>query len=108
MRPDSRRILRFGALTIDTVARLVVLDGQAVALSDAEFDVLAYLAVHAGEIQSREAIFRALLRREYDGMDRALDVRISHLRRKLGDDPSGSERIKTIWGQGYLFVPSAW
>jgi len=35
-------------------------------------------------------------------------VRISHLRRKLGDDADSSERIKTIWGQGYLFVPDAW
>jgi len=37
-----------------------------------------------------------------------LDVRISHLRRKLGDEAAGSERIKTVWGQGYLFVPDAW
>jgi two-component system OmpR family response regulator/two-component system response regulator RstA len=37
-----------------------------------------------------------------------LDVRISHLRKKLGDDADCSERIKTIWGQGYLFVADAW
>jgi two-component system OmpR family response regulator/two-component system response regulator RstA len=37
-----------------------------------------------------------------------LDVRISHLRKKLGDEADSSERIKTIWGQGYLFVPDAW
>jgi hypothetical protein len=46
--------------------------------------------------------------REYDGVDRMLDVRISHLRKKLGEDADSSERIKTIWGQGYLFVPDAW
>lgn len=104
----SSKIYRFGTLSIDTVARNVVLEGDAVTLSDAEFDLLAYLAAHAGEVQSREAIFKALLRREYDGSDRVLDVRISHLRRKLHDDPSNAERIKTIWGQGYLFVPTAW
>jgi two-component system OmpR family response regulator/two-component system response regulator RstA len=37
-----------------------------------------------------------------------MDIRISHLRRKLGDDAESSERIKTVWGQGYLFVPGAW
>jgi DNA-binding response OmpR family regulator len=47
-------------------------------------------------------------RREYDGADRILDIRISHLRKKLGDEPGSAEGIKTIWGQGYLFVPGAW
>jgi len=46
--------------------------------------------------------------RDYDGLDRMLDIRISRLRKKLGDDAENPERIKTIWGQGYLFVPDAW
>jgi DNA-binding response OmpR family regulator len=89
-------------------ARSVSLNGQPVALSSNEFDLLVYLAEHAGEIQSRVKLFHHLYGREYDGVDRMLDVRISHLRRKLGDDADSSERIKTIWGQGYLFVPDAW
>jgi DNA-binding response OmpR family regulator len=105
--PDQK-IWKFGRLTINTLARSVNLGGEAVALSSTEFDLLAFMAAHAGEIQSREALFRHLYRREYDGADRILDVRISHLRKKLGDDLEGSERIKTIWGQGYLFVPGAW
>jgi DNA-binding response OmpR family regulator len=100
--------LRFGKLVINTVARAVSLNSQPVALSSAEFDLLAHLAEHAGEIQSRAALFRHLHGREYDGIDRMLDVRISHLRKKLGEDADSSERIKTIWGQGYLFVPDAW
>ncbi len=100
--------LRFGQLLINTVSRAVSLNGQPVALSSAEFDLLAYLAEHAGEIQSRATLFLHLCGREYDGVDRMLDVRISHLRRKLGEDADSSERIKTIWGQGYLFVPDAW
>ena len=105
--PDQK-IWKFGRLTINTLARSVTVGGEAVALSSTEFDLLAFMAAHAGEIQSREALFRHLYRREYDGADRILDVRISHLRKKLGDDAEGSERIKTIWGQGYLFVPGAW
>jgi DNA-binding response OmpR family regulator len=106
-RPEQN-ILRFGRLVINVAARAVSVDGQAIALSSNEFDLLVHLATRAGEVQSREAIFQQLYRREYDGIDRMLDVRISHLRKKLGDDADRSERIKTIWGQGYLFVPDAW
>jgi len=100
--------LRFGRLHINTVARSVSLNGQPIALSGNEFDLLVHLAAHAGEIQSRMTLFQQLYGREYDGVDRMLDVRISHLRKKLGEDAESSERIKTIWGQGYLFVPDAW
>jgi len=100
--------LRFGRLVINTAARSVILGGQPIALSSSEFELLVHLAAHAGEIQSRETLFQQLYKREYDGVDRMLDVRISHLRKKLGDEADSSERIKTIWGQGYLFVPDAW
>lgn len=101
-------LLRFGALLIDRAARSVRLNDRAIALSSSEFELLACLASHAGEIQSREVLFRHLYKRDYDGLDRTLDVRISHLRKKLGEDGDTSERIKTIWGQGYLFVAGAW
>jgi DNA-binding response OmpR family regulator len=106
--PTGRAVLQFGRLSINTVARSVQLGGDTVALSSHEFDLLVELASHAGKIQSRHALFSRLYGREYDGVDRMLDVRISHLRRKLGDEPASSERIKTVWGQGYLFVPDAW
>jgi DNA-binding response OmpR family regulator len=104
----ASKTLRFGRLVINCVARSVSLNDQPIALSSNEFELLVYLASHAGEIQSRETLFQQLYRREYDGLDRMLDVRISHLRKKLGDEADSSERIKTIWGQGYLFVPDAW
>jgi DNA-binding response OmpR family regulator len=100
--------LRFGRLVINIAARSIILGGQPIALSSSEFELLVYLAAHAGEIQSRETLFQQLYKREYDGVDRMLDVRISHLRKKLGDEADSLERIKTIWGQGYLFVPDAW
>src|ERR1700730_379409 len=104
----EHKTLRFGRLLVNPVTRSVSLDSESIALSSHEFDLLVCLATHAGEIQSSEALFRQLYRREYDGLDRLLDVRISHLRRKLGDEADGTKRIKTIWGQGYLFVPDAW
>jgi two-component system OmpR family response regulator len=104
----ERKSLRFGRMHINAVDRSVHLDGRSIALSSSEFDLLVQLAAHAGVVQSRETLFRHLYGREYDGFDRMLDIRISHLRKKLGDDADTSERIKTVWGRGYLFVPDAW
>jgi DNA-binding response OmpR family regulator len=101
------RTLRFGRLCLDSAARSVTLNDAPVTLSSSEFDLLWLLASHAGEVQSREALYRELYRRSYDGVDRTLDVRISQLRKKLGDtgDP---EKIRTVWGHGYVFTPDAW
>jgi DNA-binding response OmpR family regulator len=100
--------LCYGALLIKPSARRVTLSGHPVALSTQEFELLLALASNAGEIQSRESLFDNLYRRPYDGLDRSIDVRVSHLRKKLGDSADAPERIKTIWGRGYLFVPEAW
>jgi DNA-binding response OmpR family regulator len=101
------KTLRFGALHINSAARSVILSGRPIALSGSEFELLFYLATHAGEILSREKLYKALYKRDYDGMDRMLDVRISHIRKKL-DEQEPSERIKTVWGQGYVFLADAW
>jgi DNA-binding response OmpR family regulator len=103
----EHRTLRFGALSINTAARSVLLGEAPVALSSNEFDLLLFLASRAGEFQSRETLYQQLYGRDYNGLDRTLDVRISHLRRKLGDT-GAPEKIKTVWGHGYLFVPDAW
>jgi DNA-binding response OmpR family regulator len=100
--PVEPRILRFGELTINATARSVAIDSVDVSLSSNEFDLLFFLACRAGEIQSRETLYLQLYKREYDGLDRTLDVRISHLRKKLGDAGS-PDRIRTVWGRGYLF-----
>jgi DNA-binding response OmpR family regulator len=104
--PVEPRILRFGELTINATARSVGIGSVEVALSSNEFDLLFFLACHAGEIQSRETLYLQLYKREYDGLDRTLDVRISHLRKKLGD-AGAPDRIRTVWGRGYLFSTDA-
>jgi len=106
--PTTGKTLAFGRLLINVVSRAVKWDGRSIALSRNEFELLVHLASHAGEIQSREMLFKSLYNRDYDGLDRMLDIRISRLRKKLDDDAENPERIKTIWGQGYLFVPDAW
>jgi DNA-binding response OmpR family regulator len=104
--PIEPRILKFGELTINATARSVAVGSNEVALSSNEFDLLFFLACRAGEIQSRETLYLQLYKREYDGLDRTLDVRISHLRKKLAD-AGAPERIRTVWGHGYLFSPDA-
>jgi DNA-binding response OmpR family regulator len=101
-RPIEPRILRFGELTINATSRAVTIGSVEVALSSNEFDLLFHLASRPGEIHSRETLYLQLYKREYDGLDRTLDVRISHLRKKLGEAGAG-DRIRTVWGHGYSF-----
>ena len=65
------------------------------------------LVSNAGRILSREEIFTALRGIGYDGQDRSIDVRISRIRPKIGDDPDHPRLIKTVRSKGYLFVPEA-
>ena len=104
----SSASLRFGQLELQPQSHRVMLEQQALALSVNEFDLLWYLANRAGIIVSRQDLFRKLTGRDYDGLDRRVDVLVSSLRRKLGDDAHDPQRIKTIWGKGYLFVADAW
>jgi DNA-binding response OmpR family regulator len=100
--------LVFDKLIIQPTARKVQLEGQDINLSSHEFDLLVALAKHAGQVIGREYLFNHIYNREYDGLDRTIDVRISQLRKKLLDSPENPTRIKTIWGKGYLFVANAW
>jgi len=100
--------LSFGDLSICASSRRVVLGQQDVMLTSAEFALLWYLASRAGQVCSRDQVFQALKGREHDGLDRRFDVMISVLRKKLGDDAKEPKRIKTVWGQGYLFATEHW
>lgn len=100
--------LTIGQLYVNRGSRQVTLHGESIELTSQEFDLLWLLASRAGEVQSRDFIYKAVVGREYDGLDRSVDVRISRLRKKLHDSNETPFRIKTIWGQGYLFVPNAW
>jgi DNA-binding response OmpR family regulator len=100
--------LEFGQLKLSQSAREAYFAGQLVELTSYEFDLLWMLAKNAGQTVRREAIHKQIIGREYDGLDRTVDVRVSHLRRKLGDNADTPFRIKTVWGKGYLFVADAW
>jgi DNA-binding response OmpR family regulator len=106
--PREQEALVFGKLHIQPNARKVTLNEEDILLSSHEYDLLLSLAAQAGQILSREFLFNHIYNREYDGLDRTIDVRISQLRKKLNDNPENPTRIKTIWGKGYLFIAAAW
>ncbi|MCK7542874.1 response regulator [Marinobacter bryozoorum] len=99
--------LQFSDLVVDRSMREAWLNNESIDLTSAEFDLLWLLARSAGRVLSREEIFTALRGIEYDGQDRSIDVRVSRIRPKIGDDPVHPRRIKTVRSKGYLFVREA-
>ncbi len=100
--------LSFGSLDISFESRQATISGSVIELTTNEFELLWFLASHAGEIMSREQILSAIRGIEYDGQDRWVDIRVSRLRNKLRDDVEHAHKIKTVWGKGYLFIKDAW
>lgn len=105
---NDKQVLLFGRLNLDNTAKRVTLAEQEIDFSSSEFDFLWYLACHAGTEVNRDQVFMALKGREYDGQDRRFDLMISVLRKKLNDSSHKPQKIKTVWGKGYLFVADAW
>jgi DNA-binding response OmpR family regulator len=100
--------ITLGQLSIDANSRTTMLAGTKVAISSNEFDVLWQLAQSADNLVSRKELVIQRRGIDYDGFDRSIDILVSRIRKKLGDDASNPYRIKTVWGKGYLFVKDAW
>jgi len=102
MRPSQEEPPRvFGALIVDVAGREVHLDGDAVALTRTEFDVLAALSGRPNLAFSRRQLIDAVWDQTWFGDERLVDVHVGHLRRKLGDDPSSPRYVRTVRGIGY-------
>jgi two-component system response regulator CpxR len=95
--------LTFGNLEIEQSSRTVRLDAKTLNLTPIEYDLLTSLAASAGRVLTRDQLLDAVAGRNYEVFDRSIDVHISSLRRKLGDDPRNPRFIKTIRTAGYLF-----
>ena len=91
----------FGDLEIDVAGRDVVVDGEAVALTRTEFDVLAALSREPGIVFSRRQLIADVWGPNWVGDDHLVDVHIGHVRRKLGDDATVGRYIRTVRGVGY-------
>lgn len=95
---------RFGALAVNLGSGTVTLSGESVALTDLEFKILSVLVRNAGATMHRDRLLDEVRGVEWDAFDRSIDVLISRLRQKLGDDPKNPRYIKTVWGTGYMFI----
>jgi len=98
-----------GPLRVDMPSRRATLDGEEVRLSRKEFDLLAELVAHAGEVVSREDLMSRVWDENWFGSTRTLDVHVRWLRQKLGDDPAAPRFIHTVRGVGFRFTaPGEW
>jgi DNA-binding response OmpR family regulator len=102
--PDAVSEVRVGGVTVDVAQRRVLLDGEELALTRREFDLLALLARHAGTVLTRERLIDEVWDTNWFGSTKTLDVHISTLRKKLGDDAVDSRYLHTVRGVGFRFA----
>jgi len=93
-----------GPLWVDPDTRAASLDGQPITLTPVEFEILLCLARGCGRVQTREHLLTEVAERDFEVFDRSVDVHISSLRKKLGDDPKSPRFIQTVRSAGYLLL----
>ena len=102
---ESAASITTSQLCIDRSTLCVTVNEVKVDVTDAEFALLWLFAEHKGEVLSRDDINKSLRGLEHDGTDRSIDLRVSRLRKKIGDDPKDPVMIKSVRGKGYLLTP---
>jgi DNA-binding response OmpR family regulator len=101
------RLVQFGRVKLDVDARqLLQDDGEVVALTSMEFDLLNAFAQNPNRVLTRDRLLDLAHHRDSQPYDRSIDIRIARLRRKIEPDPSKPQVIKTIHGTGYMYVRS--
>ncbi len=103
--PESARAVRFANWTLDLAARhLKSAEGVVVSLSSGEFRLLQVFLEHPNRVLTRDQLLDFCQGRDWDPYDRSIDVQVSRLRRRLGDDAKDPTIIKTVRGEGYLLT----
>lgn len=101
--PIHRPIIEKHNIKVDCSQRTVTMAGHKLELTNAEFNILEMLIKSPGQAFSKEELTEYALGRKYTAYDRSIDVHISNLRNKLGDNPQGEPILKTVRGFGYIF-----
>jgi DNA-binding response OmpR family regulator len=97
-----------GRCEIDLAARrLTGPDGNDVALTAMEFDLLKAFIGHPNQVLTRDQLLNMTRDRDWEPFDRSIDIRITRLRRKIEPDPESPRVIQTVRGAGYMYVPAA-
>lgn len=99
-----RKEIAIGRIAVDRLAMRVTLDGNALALTTYEFLLIVALAERAGRVLTREQAVDLVRGSADEAFERSVDIHISHLRAKLGDDPRNPRLIKTVRGVGYMLA----
>jgi two-component system phosphate regulon response regulator OmpR len=102
---SSQNRLVLGALQLDPARREVRLEDVPLELSSAEFELLLLLCQNQGKPLSRTKLIDSLHGSEWAMFPRGVDVLVSRIRAKLGEDVKNPRFIKTVWGYGYVFIP---
>ncbi|MET0557941.1 MAG: response regulator transcription factor [Solirubrobacterales bacterium] len=97
--------IEVGPLRVEPASRRVFLDGEEVSLTQREFDLLAYFAMHPGQVFSRDQLMEAVWDMPFFEDTSTVTVHVRRLRAKLGDDPAKPRLIETVWGVGYRLRP---
>jgi DNA-binding response OmpR family regulator len=103
-RAKSKSSIKFGDLQIDYQKQTTHIKNKRISLTNAEFLLLKFLTENPGRVFDRDQLLDELRGLEWDAFNRSVDVLVSRLRQKLGDDPKNPTYIKTIWGAGYAFI----
>lgn len=104
--PNHADTLFVGEIRINLSSRSVLLGASAINLTALEYDLLVFMVKSAGRVLTRDQLLNAVAGREYEVFDRSVDVHISSLRKKLGDNPRNPAYITTVRGVGYMFQQS--
>jgi len=102
---NKPNIRRFGPFGMDVDARVLHKHDLTIQLTAGEFNLLRIFAERPNRVLGRDTIMDMLKGYERSPFDRSIDVRVTRLRRKIGDDPNAPQFIRTVWGEGYLFSP---
>jgi DNA-binding response OmpR family regulator len=102
--PDVAPPICVGPLSIDVNRRSAELEGRPLRLTRREFDLLAYLAARAGRVVPRRELVTEIWQQPYAGTDQTLDVHVSWLRRKLGENAASPRFLHTVRGVGLMLV----
>lgn len=103
-RRDENMFIEAGGLMLNKAKQTLLIEDKEVELSSTEYKLLEALMENPNKVMSRDQLMNLARGRDFMAFDRSIDVHISKLRGKLEPDPRSPQRIKTVWGTGYMFV----
>jgi len=106
LKPDkiTNTILEYESFTLHPDSMRLVVNGTDISLTTAEYQLLYFFCTNPFRVLSRDMIMESTKEIQWESFDRSVDVLVSRIRKKLGDNPLNPKIIKTIWGEGYMFI----